>query len=72
MNSIDVTFIDNTNFTVSDRCSSGETEDKSGQLLRSLVSKHLSPVFIKSALVPDELAEIKVRKFNDLRNHSKY
>lgn len=46
---------------MSDRCAIGETEDKSGQLLRSLVSKHLSPVSIKSALVPDEVAEIKVR-----------
>lgn len=50
-------------FAVSDRCSSGETEDKSGQVLRSLVTKHFSPAAIISALVPDDIVKIEVRDF---------
>lgn len=46
-------------FTVSDRCSAGETDDKSGQMLRDLVSKHYGAT-ITSALVPDEIDKIEV------------
>lgn len=44
---------------MSDRCSTGETEDKSGQVLRELVSKHFEAT-ITSALVPDEIDKIEV------------
>lgn len=49
----------NSNFVVSDRCSSGETEDKSGQVLRDLVTKNFDAT-ITSALVPDEIDRIEV------------
>lgn len=48
---------------VSDRCSSGETEDKSGQVLRELVTKHLG-ASITSALVSDDVEKIEVDTTN--------
>lgn len=47
---------------VSDRCSSGEMEDKSGQTLYDLVTKHLSPASITRALIPDDVDKIEVCK----------
>ncbi|XP_031635110.1 molybdenum cofactor synthesis protein cinnamon [Contarinia nasturtii] len=44
--------------TVSDRCSSGEAEDKSGQKLRNLVTKFFD-ASITSALIPDEMDRIE-------------
>lgn len=46
-------------FIVSDRCSSGETEDKSGQVLWDLVTKNFG-ASITSALVPDDEDKIEV------------
>lgn len=46
---------------VSDRCFAGETEDKSGQALRDLVSKNFGAT-ITSALVPDEIDKIEVKR----------
>ena len=45
---------------VSDRCSSGETEDKSGQVLYDLVTKYLYPASITRALIPDDVDKIEV------------
>lgn len=45
---------------VSDRCSSGETEDKSGQVLHDLVTKYLFPASITRALIPDDVDKIEV------------
>lgn len=42
--------------TVSDRCSKGETEDKSGQLLTELLSPHGTVEEYK--IVPDEMKDI--------------
>lgn len=53
-------FFENFPITVSDRCSSGETEDKSGQVLRDLVTENFG-ASITSALVPDEIDRIEVR-----------
>lgn len=47
-------------FAVSDRCSSGETDDKSGQVLHDLVTKFLSPDSITRALIPDDVDKIEV------------
>lgn len=44
---------------MSDRCSAGETIDKSGELLRSLVAENLN-ANISSSIVPDEFHEIEV------------
>lgn len=52
---------------VSDRCSAGETDDKSGLVLRELVSKHFGAT-ITSALVPDEIDKIEVRYQNQWSN----
>lgn len=40
--------------TISDRCSRGETEDKSGPLIGQLVSEHLSAEVKLTGCVPDE------------------
>lgn len=48
---------------VSDRCSAGETDDKSGRVLHELVSKNFGAT-ITSALVPDEIDIIEVRYQN--------
>lgn len=56
---------------VSDRCALNQTEDKSGQLLRSLVSKYLEPVSVISALVPDESEKIEVRKIHQKKINNK-
>lgn len=45
---------------VSDRCSSGETEDKSGQVLHDLVTTYLFPASITRALIPDDVDKIEV------------
>lgn len=47
-------------YTVSDRCSSGETVDKSGQVLHDLVTKFLSPASIARVLIPDDVNKIEV------------
>lgn len=46
---------------MSDRCSTGETEDKSGQVLRDLVTKYFGAT-ITSVLVPDEIDRIEVNQ----------
>lgn len=46
---------------VSDRCTSGETVDKSGHILYELVTKCLVPASITRALVSDDVDKIEVR-----------
>lgn len=53
---------------VSDRCSAGETDDKSGRVLHELVSKNFGAT-ITSALVPDEIDKIEVRYQNQCHHH---
>ena len=45
--------------TISDRCSQGQAEDKSGPKLVEIVTKELGWVVTQQSIVPDDIDEIK-------------
>jgi molybdopterin adenylyltransferase len=58
--------------TVSDRASSGQYEDRSGPVLRDMVTRELATVAIEYVIVPDELDRISgalVQLSDELRCH---
>ena len=56
--------------TISDRCSQGQAEDKSGPKLVEIVTKELGWVVTQQSIVPDEIDEIKnvLCNWSDIQN----
>jgi gephyrin len=56
--------------TISDRSAAGVYEDKSGPIIRQLVTERLQAVVERTAIVPDELEQIKNTLLDWVEQHS--